>query len=62
MQDLRCDIDVISVFTCGALQMFKTMNEIYKICVLKCLHKSGVTKLMSFSTKNLPGVTSVTLV
>ena len=38
------------------------MNKIYKICVLKCFHKSDVIKLTLFSTKNLLEVTSVTLV
>ena len=38
------------------------MNEIYKICVLICFHKSDVINLTLFSTKNLLEVTSVTLV
>ena len=35
------------------------MNEVYKICVFKCFHKSDVIKLTSFSTNNLIEVTSV---
>ena len=38
------------------------MNEIYKICVSICLHKSDVIKLTSFSAKKLLGVFRVTLV
>ena len=37
------------------------MNEIYKICVLICLHKFDVIKLTLFSAKNLLEVTRVTI-
>ena len=38
------------------------MSNIFKICVLMCLHKSDFIKLMPFSTKNLLVVNNVTLV
>ena len=38
------------------------MNEAFTICVLMCLHKSDVIRLMSISTKSLLGVTNVKLV
>ena len=58
-----CCAAVISTFTtCGVFHMLQHMNKIYKIFVLKCLHKSDKIKLAYFSAKNLLVVTSVMLV
>ena len=64
MPEFSCDVDTGSAFPpcAGTLQMFTAYERIPQDLCLICFHKSDLSKLTLFSTKNLLELTSVKLV